>query len=185
MKFQPSLTRKTPVINSRFLTPYLAVILFISVAQASTQNTRLNDKHTIINSDQWSWKLLSHSMYESKVAIYFNNHLVKQYLVECNLANDNQDSQSDESSKIEKVTTNNNHTGLLLVTCISGAHSKLIEIYDPTALNEAPVFSKFGAYYAGWEKRNGQLFVFYDQACKANSKDCQQFEKVEILWPAR
>lgn len=182
MKFKLALFMKTLRIN-RSLLPFIVVLMSLSNVQATSQQVPHNAKPTAINSSLWSWKLLSHSLYQSKVAIFYENRMVRQYLVGCNLASDSVDSESDEASKIEKVISNNNRTGLLLITCISGAHSKLIEIYDPTILDDNPVFSKFGAYSAGWEKRNGQLFVYYDRACQPSSKNCHQFETIEIEWP--
>lgn len=161
---------------------FLAITLFISTIEANARNSSTNNA-PLPKSSQWQWKLINSSMYQSNIGIYLDSQLIRQYVVDCNLDNQENDELSDESSQIEKVLSKNNHKGLLLVTCIHGAHSKLIEIYDPHLEQTGPVFTKYGAYSAGWEKRNGKLFIYYDQVCKSRSSTCQQYEKIESVWP--
>lgn len=160
-----------------------AVVLSSLVRVSYAQQTIPNQHRIVVDSDQWSWKLLSHSMWQSKVGIYFKNQLVNHYLIDCNLGNQAEDLQSDEASQIEKLVSAKNTDGLLLITCMQGAHSKLVQIYDPTRKQNTPVFSQIGAYYAGWLMRDEQLIIYYDQACKTTSKNCQSFERIEFQWP--
>ncbi len=155
----------------------------LSVSTSQAQDNSSSDKDPQGDPVQWHWKLIKASMHESILGIYHGKHLTHRYHIGCHLDYQEEDLDTAESSKIEKVISTNNNDGLLLLTCIQGAHSKLIEIYDPKIEQSAPVFSQYGAYYAGWEKRDGQLIIYYDQACQSTSNDCLEYQRVEFKWP--
>jgi hypothetical protein len=182
MKLIPLMCRQSGCLKTYFMICF-GVCLSGLLSDLYAQEIIPSPRSSLVDSDHWSWKLLSHSMHQSKVGIFFEKKLVRHYQIDCNLANHAEDSHSEEASLIEKLVSNKNPNGLLLITCIQGAHSKLVEVYNPAMTQDTPVFSQTGAYYAGWLKRDEQLFIYYDQACKPTSKNCQRYERVEVQWP--
>lgn len=179
------LDRLIPVLKRSIKVTRLTSIIIGSISLLGSFQL-LADPINPIAPQQWRWQIDTAGYAESKVSIYIGEERIISYLIECNLEN-NQSDGSDEQSQIAKVVSNNNNYGLLLITCTVGAHSKLVQIYNPINESSEPVFSKVGSYQAGWKVEEHQLFVFYDEPCSENKHNndvtCDQYQQVLKKWP--
>jgi len=133
----------------------------------------------------WTWKLSSSDFMESNIAIFNGKKALANYVVGCDLSDavSKNIPEEEESARIEKYISTDIPNGVLLVTCIVGAHSKEVSIFDPRVNSREAVFSKTGSYYAGWEVSNNQLMIFYDRPCEVAQKDCENYQRVSVKWP--
>jgi hypothetical protein len=150
-------------------------------------------------STSWQWAIAESSMLESKITISnaarvdSSNH--NNYQVGCNLVDANKygkedkDEITDPPSRVEKFVNSELPNGILLISCPVGAHSRLLEVYDPSKQSSKPVFSRVGSYYAGWKVEQERLVLYFDQPCESDQyktskpSDCEQFYEVSIQWP--
>jgi len=163
---------------SKFLIPIL-LFSYLSLTHASATAAEAK-------TEEWSWKLDSADLMESKISILVGKKLLASYFVGCDLSDAlSREIQEEEENpgKVDKIVSPAFPDGILLVTCIVGAHSQNISIFDPKVNSKEAVFSKTGSYYAGWEIKNGQLVIFYDRPCDAKQKNCEYYQKISVEWP--
>ncbi len=141
---------------------------------------------TTANADSWVWKLESASFLESKISIYSANNKLTTYTIECNLEDallKEPLEESDSPARIEKMITPKIPHGVLLTTCIVGAHSKNVSVFDPTKNLTDAVFSIVGSYYADWQLVDNELIIYYDRPCETNQLNCELYYRESVAWP--
>jgi len=130
----------------------------------------------------WQWKLSKGQLYDSEISVYQNGSRIANYQIDCDLSE--YQNKEEFTPSIDKVITTKKPTGLLIVTCVVGAHSVRINIYDPLSNIKESIFSKTGSYVAYWEMESGALWITYDQVCvTSKSKQCDaRFEQIRVPW---
>lgn len=186
--------RLKEILPSSLVHVVCLLALQFSNAYAAEKSQSAEDNREL---NQWQWSITKSSMLESTITITNSGKVQASYLVGCNLSDANkhdnkQDNElTDPPSLVEKFSNAKIPKGILLVSCHVGAHSRLIEVYDPFKESNNPVFSRVGSYYAGWRIEQEQLFLYFDQPCASDSpktskpSNCERFYEVSIKWPKK
>lgn len=126
-----------------------------------------------ISENTLSWRLDQGGLYESKVSVYQSDEKLASYTVGCDLSdatsfeyfNEHTEEGDAEQATVDIVQIKAHKKGVLIVRCVIGAHSQMVEVYDPFSTEEEAFYSRSGSYYAEWELRDHELWVKYDQRC--------------------
>jgi hypothetical protein len=114
---------------------------------------------------EWSWHVVSSGGDESRLSIYRGEQLHGIYDVDCDLSDAREGERSDDYASINLVKPDSSPTGLLVISCNVGAHSRQIVVIDLAASVRHPLFSATGSYTATWDLQDGELWIGYDEPC--------------------
>jgi len=163
-------------INIKQCSHYLAAFLMFIAITVNAEHAQLT----------WTWQLDRAMLNDSVVSISIDGQAISHYEFSCDLSDALLETEEDESSAtIDSVVTDSNPEGLLVVTCMFGAHSEQISIIDPFQNKRHAEFSKVGSYFVDWHLNDDQLWIKYDESCEKKDNDvCDvPFLTVEMPWP--
>ncbi len=126
------------------------------------------------NRTDWSWTLEHTAIGDSSISIQNKDNRIRHHQFGCNLSEAvkgkqitgydlSEDLVDEQAATISTVFTSGYPKGLLVVTCIIGAHSEKIVVIDPSKSGQQVIFRENGDYFVEWKLTSGELYISYDR----------------------
>jgi hypothetical protein len=118
-----------------------------------------------------SWTLVSADLYLSQIRVFRDNKKLSDYLFDCDLiVDDIENDDADRANSIDLIVTDDYPAGLLIGQCNVGAHSRKLTVYDLSLASmekiQRPLWEATGSFSAGFEYKDGEIYLFYDKRCE-------------------